>query len=84
MGILYEVLDAPYNPHVTHSELFFGAIPLFHTGILASGNIGEDIEWAAGLVNGWNNSIDFNQSKGVLARLGWSDERTSVTCNRTS
>ncbi len=33
----YEVLDSPYNPHVTHSTLFTFAIPLFHTGIVASG-----------------------------------------------
>jgi len=77
----YEVLDAPYNPHVTHSQLFYGSIPLFHTGILASGNIGEDIEWAAGVVNGWNNSLDFNEDKGVLARLGWSNEASSLTFN---
>ncbi|MCZ6714627.1 MAG: outer membrane beta-barrel protein, partial [Deltaproteobacteria bacterium] len=77
----YEVLDAPYNPHVTHSQLFFGAIPLFHTGILASGDYGEEWTWAVGVVNGWNNSIDFNEDKGVLARLGWADEASSLTFN---
>ena len=77
----YEVLDAPYNPHITHSELFFGAIPLFHTGILASGEIGEEWTWAAGVVNGWNNSIDFNDNKGMLGRVGWANESTSLTFN---
>ncbi len=77
----YEVLDAPYNPHVTHSVLFFGAIPLFHTGILASGDYGEEWTWAAGVVNGWNNSIDFNDNKGMLGRVGWANESTSLTFN---
>jgi hypothetical protein len=77
----YEVLDAPYNPHVTHSQLFYGAIPLLHTGLLASGGLGEDINWAVGVVNGFNNFHDFNDNKGVLGRLGWTNENLSVTFN---
>jgi hypothetical protein len=78
----FELIDAPYNPHITHSELFFGAIPLFHTGVLASGDIGETgFAWKAGVVNGFNNSKDFNDNKGILATLGWSGENASVTAN---
>jgi hypothetical protein len=75
----YEVLDAPYNPHITHSELFYGAIPLFHTGLLASGNVGEGYEWAFGVVNGWNNEVDFNDNKGVLGRIGYSQEEYDLS-----
>ena len=77
----YEVLDAPYNPNITHSQLFFGAIPLFHTGLLASGDYGEEWTWAAGVVNGFNNEVDFNDNKGVLGRIGWANENASVTFN---
>jgi len=77
----YEVIDSPYNPHITHSELFFGSIPLFHTGLLASGELGEDMNWAVGVVNGFNNSNDFNENKGILGRIGWTGETTSLTFN---
>jgi hypothetical protein len=77
----YELIDAPYNPHVTHSELFFGAIPLFHTGALATGMIGEEFTWKVGVVNGFNNSKDFNDNKGILGTLGWSGETASLTFN---
>jgi hypothetical protein len=78
----YELIDAPYNPHITHSELFFGAIPLFHTGLLASGDIGETgLGWKLGVVNGFNNSKDYNDNKGILGTLGWAGENASITAN---
>jgi hypothetical protein len=78
----YELLDAPYNPHITHSELFFGAIPLLHAGLLASGDFGETgFGWKLGVVNGFNNSLDFNDNKGILGTLGWSGENASITAN---
>jgi hypothetical protein len=77
----YEVLDAPYNPHVTHSTLFWGAIPLLHTGLTASGNLNEDFSWALGVVNGFDNETDFNDNKGVLGQVGWTNENASVAFN---
>ena len=77
----YEVIDSPYNPHVTHSVLFTFGIPLVHTGIVASGAMNENIVWALGGVNGFNNGEDFNDNKGVLARVGWEDEGTSILLN---
>lgn len=77
----YEVLDSPYNPNITHGLLFTWAIPLFHTGILASGNLGESIEWAAGAVNGFNNASDYGDNKGVLGRLGWANDNLSIALN---
>jgi hypothetical protein len=77
----YEVLDAPYNPHVTHSEVFFAGIPLFHTGLLAEGNMGENVQWLLGVTNGFNNATDYNDNKAVLASLGWMSETASVKAN---
>ena len=77
----YEVLDSPYNPHVTHSTLYTFGIPLVHTGITASGAMNEDIVWMLGAVNGFNNSEDFNDNKGVIARIGMEQDNMSVLLN---
>ena len=77
----YEVLDSPYNPHVTHSTLYTFAIPLVHTGIVASGAMNENIVWALGGVNGFNNSEDFNDNKGVIGRIGIEQDNMSLLLN---
>jgi hypothetical protein len=77
----FELLDSPYNPNITHGILFTYAIPLFHTGLLASGMMGENVEWALGVVNGFNNASDYGDNKGVTGRLGWSEDNWSVALN---
>jgi hypothetical protein len=67
----YELLDSNANANVTHGILFTYAIPLFHTGILASGSFGESFSWAAGAVNGFNNSREQGDNKGLLGQLAW-------------
>ncbi len=69
----YEVIDSVANKNVTQGLLFTYAIPLVHTGLLASGKFGESpVGWAAGVVNGWNNATDTNDDKGLLAQLNFS------------
>ena len=68
----YEVIDIVANKQVTQGVLFTYAIPLYHTGLLASGKLGETFGWAAGVTNGWNNANDLNDNKGVLAQLNLS------------
>ncbi|MCP4003023.1 MAG: carbohydrate porin [bacterium] len=65
----FEVLDSPANPNISHGILFTKAIPLFHTGLLASGEINENLGWAAGVTNGFDNAIDLNDNKGLLAQI---------------
>jgi hypothetical protein len=67
----YEVLDSDGNANVTHGSLFTFAIPAFHTGFLVSGSMGEGGAWAAGIVNGFNNTRDAGDSKGFLGKLAW-------------
>jgi len=67
----FEVIDSNDNPNVTHGILFTFAIPLFHTGVLASGNISEELSWAAGLTNGFNNTRETGDDKAVLGRLAY-------------
>jgi hypothetical protein len=65
----YEVIDSYRNPNVTHGLLFTWAIPLYHTGVLASGPLGEGVTWALGLTDGFNNVIENNDGKGILGQI---------------
>jgi hypothetical protein len=67
----YEVIDITANKQVTQGVLFTYAIPLYHTGLLASGKFSEEWGWAAGAVNGWNNANDLNDNKGVLGQVNF-------------
>ncbi len=67
----YEVIDIVANKQVTQGVLFTYAIPLYHTGLLASGKIGEEWGFAVGAVNGWNNANDLNDNKGVLGQINF-------------
>lgn len=67
----WELIDSHLNYNVSHGILFTWAIPLFHTGALASGQVSEEIGWAVGVANGFNNSIDDNDQKGVLGQLSY-------------
>jgi hypothetical protein len=64
-----EVIDHHKNYNVTHGLLFTWAIPLFHTGVLAGGSLGESFGWKVGVTNGFNNSVDEGDNKGVLGQL---------------
>lgn len=65
----YEVLDSYKNPSVTHGLLFTFGIPLFHTGLLASGAFAEGVTWSLGLVDGFNNVIENNDGKAYIGQL---------------
>ncbi|HTO07208.1 MAG TPA: outer membrane beta-barrel protein [Myxococcota bacterium] len=76
----YEVIDSIANKNVTHGLLFTYAIPLVHTGIQASSKIGETgIGWAGAVVNGWNNSTDTNDNKGLLGQLNYGNSDSSFS-----
>jgi hypothetical protein len=67
-----EVIDPILNRNVTQGLLFTYAIPLVHTGLMASGKLTEEIGWALAAANGWNNATDTNDNKGVLGQLTYS------------
>ncbi len=77
----YEVIDSRLNPNITHGLLFTLAIPLYHTGLLASGSLGEGLVWALGVSNGFNNANDFGEDKGLLGRIGMVGQNYSVLLN---
>ncbi len=65
----FEVIDTNDNPNVTHGLLFTFLIPLFHTGLLAGGNVNENLSWQLGVTNGFNNTRENGDNKGVVGRL---------------
>lgn len=67
----YELIDAVSNKNVTQGLLFTYAIPLVHTGLMATGQLTESIGWSAAVANGWNNVTDTNDNKGVLGQINW-------------
>jgi hypothetical protein len=80
----YEVIDSISNKNVTHGLLFTYAIPLVHTGVLASGKIGSSdspVGFAAGVVNGWNNATDTNDNKGLLGQINYTGGPISTAFN---
>ncbi|MFI5316770.1 MAG: outer membrane beta-barrel protein, partial [Myxococcota bacterium] len=80
----YEVIDSIQNKNVTHGLLFTYAIPLVHTGLQASGKIGGNDSawgWAGAVVNGWNNSTDTNDNKGLMGQLNYSAGAVATAFN---
>jgi len=67
----YEMLDTNDNPNISHGLLFTWAIPFYHTGLLASGNISENLSWSAGIANGTNNSTENNDQKAAVAQIAY-------------
>ncbi len=55
----YEVLEGPANLNFSRGLLFTNALPLTHTGVMASYRINDMVDVQAGLVNGWNVSDSF-------------------------
>ena len=65
-----EVIESPYNPNVSRSFMFGYAIPFTHTGVLFSTALTDMVSLSAGVVNGWDNVADNNDSKTFLGSLG--------------
>jgi hypothetical protein len=74
-----ELIDSPYNNHISHGVLFTWAIPLVHNGLLVSGSLSEEIGWAAGVVNGFNNVTDYGDNKGILGQVSYDAEPLFVS-----
>lgn len=68
----YEVIPtySAFNPNISTSLLFNLSIPFTHTGILAHVPIVDQAALDIGVVNGWDNVADNNNSKTLLAGLG--------------
>ncbi len=58
----YEVIESPANLNFSRGLLFTNAIPLTHTGVLASYKFNDIVDAQFGVVNGWNNSDSHRDS----------------------
>jgi hypothetical protein len=67
----YEVLKTynSFNPNISNSMLFGYAIPFTHTGLLANVPLGDMVAVDIGVVNGWDNPVDNNDGKTLLAGI---------------
>jgi hypothetical protein len=77
----FEVIDSNDNPNVTQGLLFTFLIPLFHTGLLAGGNLNEQLSWQLGVTNGFNNTRENGDNKGLLGRLAFASGPISTSYN---
>lgn len=68
----YEVLmtNTVFNPNISHSILFGYAINFTNVGFLFNVPLG-DMAWVdIGMINGWDESVDNNDSKTLMAGMG--------------
>jgi hypothetical protein len=68
----YEVIPtySTFDPNISNSMLFNLSIPFTHTGLLAHVPIVDQVALDAGVVNGWDNVNDNNNSKTFLGGVG--------------
>lgn len=63
----YEVIESPANLNFSRGLLYTNAIPLTHTGVLASYKFNDIVDAQFGIVNGWNNSDSANTGNSILS-----------------
>lgn len=67
----YEVIESCSNDNYSRSYLFNYAIPLYHAGLRITYPVTKTISLLAGVVNGWNDIADDNNSKSGFAQITW-------------
>lgn len=64
----YELIDAPLNVNYSLSYLF-GNGPFYHSGAKLSYSVSDKFGLMAGVVNGWDSQLDFNDKKSFIAQV---------------
>lgn len=76
----YEVIERPANLNITYGNLFFNAIPLYHTGVSAEYAFNDTIDGGIAITNGFNNDStgpvagNSEDGYGVMAKLNITNE----------
>jgi hypothetical protein len=65
-----EVIESGSNPTISRGFLFGLAEPFTHVGALATYKISDQLDVAAGVVNGWDVTVDNNSLKTLVGKLG--------------
>jgi hypothetical protein len=66
-----EVIESPDNMNTSRSFLFGFAVPFTHTGLLLTYPVNDLVELTFGVVNGWDNIDDNNDSKSLIGRVSF-------------
>jgi hypothetical protein len=66
-----EVIETNGNWNYSRSILFYYAIPFFHYGVSAKYTFNPKLSVTGYMVNGWNNTTQFNTGKTYGASLAW-------------
>jgi hypothetical protein len=67
-----EVIPVKDNWNWSRSNLFFG-LPTYHAGARATETLTERWSATAAVCNGWNNAVDTNSAKSVMAQIQYTD-----------
>jgi hypothetical protein len=67
----YEVIESSNNDNYSRGLLFEYAVPLYHAGLRFNIPFSNQFSLLSGVVNGWNNIADDNNSKSVFTQLTW-------------
>lgn len=67
----YEVIESQDNWNYSRGLLFGYFIPFWHQGVKISYPFGDSVSATVLIVNGWNNSYDFNANKNIGAQINW-------------
>ena len=84
----YEVAGTVYNFNITRGLVYTALQPITQYGVLVDGQTDGGLVYGLGVINGsgqqgavYNEAPDINNSKSILARLGWAGEKASVLAN---
>ncbi|HZT44181.1 MAG TPA: outer membrane beta-barrel protein [Chthonomonadaceae bacterium] len=67
----YEVIESSSNDNYSRGLLFTYAIPFYHAGLRITAPVTRSITLLAGVVNGWNDIADDNDSKSIITQITW-------------
>ncbi len=76
-----EVIESGANPTISRGFLFGLAEPFTHAGAVLTYKISDELDAAAGVVNGWDLVVDNNRGKTFVAKLGYTGAGAIVTAS---
>lgn len=76
----YEVIEAQDNWNYSRGLLFGYFDPFWHQGVKVTYPFRDDVSVTGLLVNGWNNSYEFNGNKNVGLQITWMVAENTSAC----
>ncbi len=76
-----EVIENTANPTITRGYLFGLAEPVGHVGGVVTYKLNDEMDVAAGLVNGWDVAIDNNSLRTFVGKFGYNTDTMGLTAS---